>query len=151
MNTEQTHGVIDQSHIDRKTDYLFRISIKGIIRSSDGNVLVVKEAGRTGWDLPGGGMDHTETIKQAIAREMHEEVSLTGDFDYRIIAVEEPKILERINVWQMRLVFEITPTTMTFAPGEDGDEVAFIDPNQLKDSANKTERRVYEYAQLLPR
>lgn len=148
MSDKNAHGVIDQEHLNRKSDYLFRISIKSIIRNSDDKVLVVKESGRTWWDLPGGGMDHEESIKDAIARELHEEVKLTGEFTYRIIAVEEPSFLEHANVWQVRLVFDVVPTNMFFEPGDDGDEISFISPTNLKDSDNLVERKVYEYSQL---
>lgn len=146
---DSLHGVINHSHIDRKTDYLYRVSIKGLIRRNDGYVLAVKEAGRTYWDLPGGGMDHGESIKSSIARELYEEVSLKGDFTYRVIAVEEPKILDHAKVWQLRLVFEVIPSEMDFEPGEDGDEVSFVDVNLLKNSAHPVERQIYEYSQLL--
>lgn len=145
---ESLHGIINHTHIERKTDYLYRVSIKGLIRRDDGSVLVVKEAGRTWWDLPGGGMDHGESIKGAIARELHEEVTLKGDFTYRIIAVEEPKILSHARVWQLRLVFEVTPVNMTFEPGEDDDELLFVKPEVLKNSPHPVERQVYEYAQV---
>ena len=145
---ESLHGIINHSHIERKTDYLYRVSIKGFIRRDDGCVLVVKEAGRTYWDLPGGGMDHGESIKSSIARELNEEVSLKGDFDYRVIAVEEPQILPNAKVWQLRLVFDIAPAEMNFERGEDGDEILFINPNILKDSSHPVERRVYEYTQI---
>lgn len=148
MPEKKIHGVIDHTHITRKTDYLFRISMKGLVRRPDGKVLVVKETGRTWWDLPGGGMDHQESIKDAIARELHEEVALTGDFTYRVIFAEEPTFLEHARVWQMRLVFEITPHAMTFEPGEEGDEIMFIDPKDLKDSNSLAERKVYEYSLL---
>lgn len=148
MPRPKPHGIIDHIHISRKTDYLFRISMKGLIRNHAGKVLVVKETGRTWWDLPGGGMDHDESIKEGIARELHEEVELTGDFTYRVIAVEEPSFLTHANVWQMRLVFEIKPENMQFTPGEHGDEVAFLDPNDLKSSDHPTERKVYEYTLL---
>ncbi len=151
MHSDKAQGAIDHSHIDRKTDYLFRISVKGLVRNDNGEVLVVKEKGRSWWDLPGGGMDHGESIRQALAREMHEEVHLNGEFSYRIIAAEEPKLLPQPGVWQMRLIFEVEPEVMTFAPGDDGDEVAFIGPARLKDSENSTERKVYEYASLAMR
>lgn len=148
MNDQIAHGTINQEHINRKTDYLFRVSIKGLIRRDDGHVLVVKEAGRTWWDLPGGGMDHGETIKNAIARELREEVSLKGDFSYKVIAVEEPKILDRVNVWQMRLIFAVVPVDLSFKPGEDGDDLTFIDPEILRNSENSVEQRIYKYSQL---
>ncbi|MFZ2545239.1 MAG: NUDIX hydrolase [Candidatus Saccharimonadales bacterium] len=149
MTRENPHGVIDQHHLNRKRDYLYRISIKGLIVNEKGEVLVVKETGRSWWDLPGGGMDHGEDIKAAIARELQEEVSLTGDFSYKVIDVDEPSFLEHANVWQIRLVFHIKPTNMDFEPGEDADEIMFIDPASLKDSAISAEHKVYEYSSLV--
>jgi ADP-ribose pyrophosphatase YjhB (NUDIX family) len=127
---------------------LFRVSIKALIKRDDGKILAVKETGRDWWDLPGGGMDHEEDIKTALARELHEEVNLTGDFTYRVIAVEDPKQLDHAAIWQLRLVFEVIPTNMTFTAGEDGDEVEFIDPESLKSSNKYAEQKVYEYAQI---
>jgi|TARA_B100001245_G_scaffold98417_1_gene71440 8-oxo-dGTP diphosphatase len=142
------HGAINQEELGYAADYLFRVSIKGLIRNENGEVLVVKETGRTGWDIPGGGMDHGEDFKQAIARELYEEVKLTGGFTYRVIAAEDPALLRRAKIWQIRLIFEVTPENMTFEPGEHGDEVMFINPEQLKDSDDFAERKVYEYSLL---
>lgn len=148
MKHNPPHGVIDQSHLSRKNDFLFRISVKSLIKNDAGEVLVVKESGRTWWDLPGGGMDHNESIKEAIARELHEEVGFTGDFSYQVIAVEEPGLLKHANVWQMRMVFAVKPDNMRFEAGEDGDALQFIKPEELKDSENDAERKVYEYASI---
>ena len=146
MAENEINGVINQDHLGRKTDYLYRLSIKALIRNDKGDVLVVKETGRTWWDLPGGGMDHGETIKQAIARELYEEVRLRGDFTYRIIAIEDPSLLQNAKVLQVRIIFEVVPENMSFESGEDGDEVMFIDALKLKDSENHSERNVYEYS-----
>lgn len=62
--TSDVHGVIEHLEGTRKTDYLYRLSIKGIIFNDTGEILFVKESGRDWWDLPGGGMDHGEDIKQ---------------------------------------------------------------------------------------
>lgn len=148
MSQKNPHGLIDQTALGRKNDYLYRLSIKGLIMNEKGEVLVVKESGRTWWDLPGGGMDHHEDIKSAIAREMKEEVDLTGNFTYRIIDVDDPMYLPNANVYQVRLVFHVVPQVMRFAAGVDADEIMFVDAIQLKDSDNSVERRVYEYANL---
>lgn len=89
MSEQTSQGVITHSISSRRTDYLYRISIKCLIRNDKGEVLVVKETDRDWWDLPGGGMDHHENIKSAIARELKEEVGLEGDFTCDVIAVEE--------------------------------------------------------------
>lgn len=148
MSTQKPLGaILYEGDAARKADYLYRISLKCLIRDSQGKVLVVKETGRDWWDLPGGGMDHGESISKAIAREMEEEVGMQGAFDYRIIEVDEPGLLER-NLWQIRLIFEVVPRNMTFVAGEDGDEIAFIDPEDFKDSSDKREQRTYRYSVL---
>lgn len=146
--TKQPYGIINQSELGRKTDYLYRVSIKGLIRNSDGQVLVVKESGRTWWDLPGGGMDHDENIKSTLAREMYEEVGLTGDFTYRVIAVDNPGFLSHANVWQLRLIFEVLPEKLPTEAGNDADEIDYITPSELRDSEHSAERSVFEYASI---
>lgn len=143
------HGIITHDDAaNRPTDYLYRVSLKCLIRNGAGEVLVVKETNRTTWDLPGGGMDHSEDIKTAIAREMREEVSMRGDFTYKVLAVEDPALLKPQNFWQIRLVFAVAPQAMEFAAGDDGDEIAFIDPATFKDSTAKSEQSVFKYAML---
>ena len=127
-----THGIVHHLDDVRKTDYLYRISMKGIIFNEKNEILFVKESGRTWWDLPGGGMDHGEDIKTALAREMKEEVNLTGDFTYQVVHVDDPKLLQHAKVLQVRLIFIITPENMKFSPGVDADEVAFISFENLK-------------------
>ena len=146
MSKNDSHGVVPHPDSSRPTDYLFRVSIKCLIRDADGKVLVVKEAGRTWWDLPGGGIDHGEDIRTAIARELSEEVGLRGDFTYRIIDVDEPSYLGAHDFWQLRLVLAVTPAEAAFVTGADADDVAFLDPSLLASSESEVERRIARYA-----
>lgn len=141
IQTESSNGM--------QTDYLFRVSLKALIRNERGEVLVVKEAGRDWWDLPGGGMDHGETFKQAIARELEEEVGLKGDFSYRPIAVNDPAFLERANVMQMRIIFHVEPENYEFETGVDADEVAFMSPDLFKDSGVHREKDIFDFSLLV--
>ena len=148
MNSE-VYGVVEHPDSNRKTDYLYRLSIKGIILNDAGEILFVKESGRDWWDLPGGGMDHGESIKEALARELREEVSLMGDFTYTTILAEDPRYLSSHNLYQVRLTFLIEDYNGDgFVPGDEGDEVMFIDPATLKDSQIVTEQKIYEYSQV---
>jgi 8-oxo-dGTP pyrophosphatase MutT (NUDIX family) len=150
MPKHNSLGIVQHEASSRRTDYLYRISIKGLIRNQNGEVLVVKETGRDRWDLPGGGMDHNESIKLAIARELKEEVNLDGDFTYKVISVDDPAYLEALDFWQVRLIFEVTPADQAkFSAGEDGDQVAFMDPSVFRNSELEVERRIYKYASLL--
>lgn len=149
MTTHNSHGVIVHDNSNRRTDFLYRVSLKCLILNSKKQVLVVKETGRTYWDLPGGGMDHGEDLKSAIAREMHEEVNLEGNFTHKIIEVDEPAHLNAHNFWQLRLIFKVEPTNMVFSAGEDGDEIVFMDADAFKNSEHEVERRIYKYANLI--
>lgn len=148
INSQDVHGVIHHSEILRRNDYLFRISLKAVIFNEDRQVLVVKEHGRDWWDIPGGGLDHGESIQEALSRELHEEVLLQGSFDYEVILVEDPRYLNSFDLYQMRITFIVKPQNFIFEPGEDGDELKFIDPIRFKDSELVTERKIYEYSQL---
>lgn len=151
MSEQLSLGVVPHDDGSRKTDFLYRISLKCLIRNENGEVLVVKETGRDWWDLPGGGMDHGENLRAAIAREMKEEVNLEGDFDYRIVDVDEPARLRIHNFWQLRLIFAVEPRGMTFSAGDDGDEIAFMDPQDFKDSQSEVERRIFKYSETARR
>jgi len=146
MSKKIALGVIIHEQIKRRPDFLYRISLKCLIRNADGGILVVKETGRDWWDLPGGGMEHGETIKSAIAREMKEEVNLEGDFAFEVLDVDEPAPLQPYNFWQLRLIFAVVPHNMTFSVGDDGDAIAFKDPQVFKDSKINVERRIYRYS-----
>lgn len=150
MTKEHSLGVINIKKANRKIDYLYRISIKGLVLNEKGEALVVKETGRDWWDLPGGGMDHGEDFKTALAREMKEEVNLEGNFTYKIIFIDEPAYLKEHDFWQVRLVFEVKSENMTFSAGDDGDEVEFINPSLFKNSSFKEERRIYSYVDTAP-
>lgn len=143
-----SHGIISHTS-SRPPDYLFRVSLKCLIRDSEGRVLVVQEVGRDWWDLPGGGMDHGEDLKTAIAREMAEEVNMQGDFKHKILHAEDPMFLPKHNFWQARLIFEVIPEVMSFNVGIDSTKIAFIDANILKDSERGVERLAHYYSTLL--
>lgn len=149
-NIKGAHGVVVNENSNRR-DYLIRVSLKAVILDKEGRVLVVKERGRDWWDIPGGGLDHGETIKEALARELREEVSLRGDFEYETILAEDPRYLKDNNLYQMRITFLVKPAEMFFEPGDDGDEIKFIDPFVYEGSELITERKIFEYAQLAKR
>lgn len=44
--SSEVYGVVKHPDSNRKTDYLYRLSIKGIILNNAGEILFVKESGR---------------------------------------------------------------------------------------------------------
>ncbi len=146
-NIKNVHGAIVHADSGRK-DSLIRVTLKAVILDDKGNTLVVKETGRDWWDIPGGGIDHGETIKEALARELYEEVSLEGDFEYETLIAEDPHYLESLNLYQMRITFLVKPSSMVFKSGADGDEVRFFDANLYEKSDLWTERQIFKFSSL---
>ena len=148
MNTQSLNGVVAYPDNSRHTDYLFRISLKAVVINDEGKILIVKETGRDWWDIPGGGLDHGESIKEALIRELHEEVGFTGDLTYEPIDVGEPHVIEHLKMYQTRVTFLVKPDNFDFQPGVDGDEVQFIEPNEFKESEKWPEQSIYTYSQI---
>jgi 8-oxo-dGTP pyrophosphatase MutT (NUDIX family) len=55
------------------------VDVKIIIRSTSGNILLVKPDYKLTWQFPGGGVDEGESPAQAAARELHEETGIKTD------------------------------------------------------------------------
>jgi len=53
----------------------YRISLKAAIQDEDGRILLLREKSGD-WELPGGGLEHGESIKDALAREIAEETGM---------------------------------------------------------------------------
>lgn len=61
------------------TPCTYRISVKAAIKDSDGRILLLREKDGS-WELPGGGLEHGEDAKAALAREIAEETGLTVEW-----------------------------------------------------------------------
>ena len=129
-------------------DSLYRVSFKCLILDQDNKVLVVKERDRTSWDIPGGGIEHGETIEQSIERELFEEVSFKGNFKYRILKIHNPVKLLTRDVWQVKIVILLKTDNYNFNVGDEADEMKYVDPAELRHSDQESESRIFEYVHL---
>ena len=111
---------------------MYRVSIKAVIKDSQGNVLVVQEKGHKARSLPGGGIDYGETEYEGLKRELLEEVGYDGEFDREIIGIEM-MYLENKQAWQMWVVYRVVPENYDFSVGVDADIVEFVNPEELRD------------------
>ena len=111
----------------------YRVSVKAKI-NFNGKTLLVREDGKK-WDLPGGGIEHFETIQEALTRELTEEIGVS---EFSIIS--GPKIFKMIDAAANRpLVFivyelELAPTT-EFHPS-DNVEIGLFEPGKIQDTVS---------------
>ncbi|TWP21216.1 NUDIX hydrolase [TM7 phylum sp. oral taxon 352] len=98
LMTKITNGHIITQDLDGTDhlDCLYRISLKALIYNDAGQILVVKEDGRPLWDLPGGGMDYSETFESALKRELYEEVGYKGNLRYQLFDASDEIYIEQI-------------------------------------------------------
>jgi 8-oxo-dGTP pyrophosphatase MutT (NUDIX family) len=121
----------------------YRVSLKAIICNSNGEVLVVKENG-SAWSLPGGGIDHEETIHGALKRELYEEALIEQEFTESLLDTAIMYVQSK-EAWLLWLVYKINIKDLTFGVGADADEVAFMNPVLFENSSHESERLVYKF------
>ncbi len=78
-------------HIDPRLndidDCLYRVATRVFIMQGN-KVLLVKEKGDPWWALPGGGVDHGETVESSLVREIEEELGVPAraiSSDFQIV------------------------------------------------------------------
>lgn len=145
MQSNTSDGRYFSCRIIHMSDSLYRISLKCIIKNQAGEILLIKEAGRSLWDFPGGGMEHGESIQEAIARELKEEISLEGPFTSTFVNLKDPAKLRTRDIWQVIAVLAVIPEQITFSVGTDSDAVKFMSIESIKSSLGKFENVVVEY------
>lgn len=124
----------------------FRVSLKAVIENERGEVLCVKEKG-SDWTLPGGGLDHGESVDEGFRRELREELNFDPSVTYDVTTLgHDVMYLPSRKGWQFWVLFRVRFETLPeFLPGEDADDVGFVDPTGFKDSPYRSQRLMYKW------
>lgn len=111
----------------------YRVSVKAKI-NFNGKTLLVKEDGKR-WDLPGGGIEHYETIDEALKRELTEEIGVS-DF----IITSGPKVFKMIDAAANRplifIVYELELESTTEFHPSDNVEIGLFDSEKIQDTVS---------------
>lgn len=86
------------SRLTQIDDCLYRVSIKALILDRH-KLLLVKEWDDDWWSFPGGGIEHGESIQEALHREIEEELGVTHEnieSDLEIIHTGIGAIVEKL-------------------------------------------------------
>jgi 8-oxo-dGTP pyrophosphatase MutT (NUDIX family) len=89
-------------------DCLYRVAVRVLVVQNS-KVLLVKEADDDWWALPGGGVDHGESVEATLVREVEEELGVSASevsSDFQIVYYNIGSIVN--GVPRMNLFFKAT-------------------------------------------
>jgi len=122
----------------------YRVSVKGLIKNADGQILVLKENQDT-WSLPGGGLDHGEDPIAGLKRELKEELGIELVSGITPLCVKTFHLVSK-QAWLMWVVFLVKTEVAEFTFGDGVTAAQYINPAQLANSTDIFEKLVYETA-----
>lgn len=94
----------------------YRVSVKALIFDGQNRILLFQARdGR--WELPGGGLEHGETLEQGLTRELYEEMRVVPASIGDIRFVFTGKSSE--GFYKLRIVMPVTLTHYNFTPSDD--------------------------------
>lgn len=108
----------------------YRVSVKAIIRNDKNEYLLVREW-KNDWSFIGGGIDHGETVHDALKRELYEEALIKAPFQEKFVEAQTIWLSDS-DMWALWLFYEIDIKDFEYGLGDDADEIKFIDPLKLK-------------------
>lgn len=134
------------TRLKRKLQALLGISTLGpraIILNEKQQILLVKHTYQSAWYLPGGGVEKGETIRQALLRELSEEVG--------IIPQEEPQLFgiyfhTYLGTYDYPIIFIVKRFTQEKAYSPEIEQINWFDYHHLPEAISPgTKRRLNEY------
>ena len=119
------------------------IVVKVIMHSDQGNVLIQKPTYKKSWQLPGGGVDAGEDLKDALVREVSEELGITIDKQALQISGTIHKIPDDILFVVYHYTIHLPEDTAFVLPAEELEGYEFVSTEVA------TERLAPLYSKLL--
>ena len=121
------------------------LGVRVIALNQAGEVLMVRHGYTPGWHLPGGGVDHQETVEAAARREVEEETGYrpVGELDLLGLSYNHRQWKgDHVAVYLARSVTKVRDVRPTFEIAE----VGFFAPDNLPEGTSRgTHARLAEW------
>jgi 8-oxo-dGTP pyrophosphatase MutT (NUDIX family) len=126
------------------------IGVQAVVVDATRRILLVRHGYRPGWHFPGGGVERSETISEAIVRELHEETGIIAHSAPEVFAIYshfdafpgDHIILMRIPRWHQP---HVPPPNREIA------DQGFFTPDRLPvETTEQTRRRIREISGACP-
>lgn len=126
---------------------IYRVTVKAYITDENNNVLVVKEK-QDFWSLPGGGLEHGESLCDCIKREIKEEIGLenvtVGEIIYATTVY-----LDQKDYWMTWIVYNAKIESENFILGDGVTDARYIDLSEIESSKDILEKLILEVSRSL--
>lgn len=107
----------------------YRTSVKALILDDEGRFLLQRESNGK-WEMPGGGLDHGETVEEGLRRELMEESGLVitnmAEQPSYFVTVEYKK------TWKSNVYYVCTVKDMSITPSKECEEIRFFTREEAK-------------------
>lgn len=114
-------------------DSFYRVSVKALILDENKRVLLIQEKNKK-WELPGGGLQFNEGVKEALVRELHEEMGVhltTLDSRPSYVWTQKREKNEEEAYFCMFLAYKATVDSFSFSQSNECIDSRFFNREEM--------------------